>query len=110
MPAIISKSTCAIEYPLSNGKSVLLKGYGFVDEIDNNLWKQALKEYPCLHELVDNGDIIVSNVANNKKHSDEALHDAMNDVKNKQIKDIADNADTNNVEIIEGKKNKWKIF
>lgn len=30
MASVISKSICAVSYPLSNGKIVTLKGYGFI--------------------------------------------------------------------------------
>ena len=101
MATLICKSTCAIMYPLSNGNNIVLKGYGFIDNIDDDLWDMALKEYPVIKNMLDEGLIVATN--SNKIHDDNILADIMNNEKKKQTKHIKNNQETNNVNIVEGK-------
>lgn len=111
MPTLVYKGTCAVSYILSNKETITLRGYGFIDNVNDKLWELAIKEYPILHKQMEEGYITISNTKT--KHSDEALSDAMGISKKKQEEAIDNNQKTNNVDIVEGreletsKKKKW---
>ena len=77
---VILKTIGGLDTPLSNGKTLTLKGCSVINDIDNDLWKIA-KENDTIKDMLEKGFIVESTKSEN------ALTDMVDDIKTKQTKD-----------------------
>ena len=45
MPILVLKTQGGISYPLDNGKSLTLRGYGLINKVDSLVWKECKEKH-----------------------------------------------------------------
>lgn len=90
MPILVLKTQGGISYPLSNGKSLNLRGFGLINNVDSALWNECKNTYKqAIEQLTSDGFLIVSDSENNVTKN--ATADTMQQALDKQNKDIENN-------------------
>lgn len=91
MPILVLKTQGGIKYPLDNGKSLELRGFGLINKVDSAIWKECREKYKdTIEQMIGDGFLIVSD--NENSATKNATADTMQKVLDKQNKDIENNA------------------
>ena len=90
MPILVLKTQGGISYPLDNGKSLTLRGYGLINKVDSSVWKECKNKHKdTIQQMIEDGFLIVSD--NENSATKNATDDTMQQVLDKQNKDIENN-------------------
>lgn len=90
MPILVLKTQGGITYPLSNGKSLQLRGFGLINKVSAEEWKECKEKHKgAIEQLTSEGFLIVSDVENSATKN--ATNDLKQKVLDKQTKDIESN-------------------
>ena len=93
---ILIKNISGVDYPLSNGKILSLKGGCFMNEVEKAEFDLLKKEYPSFNKAVDEGFIVVSE-AKSKVKENVAVDDTLQNTLNKQEAEQGNNKKANGV-------------
>lgn len=93
---ILIKNINGVDYPLSNGKTLSLKGGCFMNEVEKAEFDLLKKEYPSFNKAVDEGFIVVSE-AKSKVKENVAVDDTLQNTLNKQEAEQGNNKKANGV-------------
>lgn len=90
MPILVLKTQGGIKYPLDNGKSLELRGFGLINKVDSAIWKECKEKYKAtIEQMIGDGFLIVSD--NENSATKNATTDTMQQALDKQNKDIENN-------------------
>ena len=90
MPILVLKTQGGISYPLDNGKSLTLRGYGLINKVDSLVWKECKEKHKdTIQQMIGDGFLIVSD--NENSATKNATADTMQQALDKQNKDIENN-------------------
>lgn len=90
MPILVLKTQGGISYPLSNGKSLNLRGFGLINNVDSALWKECKEKHKAtIEQMIGDGFLIVSD--NENSATKNATADTMQQALDRQNKDIENN-------------------
>lgn len=101
---IILKSLAGVDYPLrsENGavvKTISLKGGCYLNNVNNDDYKELVKQYPSFLQMIEEDFAVVSETPENtQKNVDDTLQASLD----KQSKDIENNQKINKVKITKG--------
>lgn len=101
---VVLKSVSGVDYHLYNEnkqviKTISLKGGCFMNNVDDDDYKELVKQYPSFNQAIEDGFIIISK--NKNVNTQKVVDDTLQEVKNKQDK-AKKNALNKGVEIVEG--------
>lgn len=101
---VVLKSVSGVDYHLYNEnkqviKTISLKGGCFMNNVDDDDYKELVKQYPSFNQAIEDGFIIISK--NKNINTQKVVDDTLQEVKNKQDK-AKKNALNKGVEIVEG--------
>ncbi|EFS7927395.1 hypothetical protein HW053_001477 [Campylobacter jejuni] len=101
---VVLKSVSGVDYHLYNEnkqviKTISLKGGCFMNDVDDDDYKELVKQYPSFNQVIEDGFIIISKSKN--VNTQKVVDDTLQEVKNKQDK-AKKNALNKGVEIKEG--------
>ncbi|ALW15615.1 hypothetical protein [Campylobacter jejuni] len=101
---VVLKSVSGVDYKLYNEnkqviKTISLKGGCFMNNVDDDDYKELVKQYPSFNQAIEDGFIIISK--NKNVNTQKVVDDTLQEVKNKQDK-AKKNALNKGVEIVEG--------
>lgn len=90
MPILVLKTQGGISYPLDNGKSLTLRGYGLINKVNSLVWKECKNKHKdTIQQMIEDGFLIVSD--NENSATKNATDDTMQQALDKQNKDIENN-------------------
>lgn len=90
MPILVLKTQGGISYPLDNGKSLTLRGYGLINKVDSSVWKECKEKHKdTIQQMIEDGFLIVSD--NENSATKNATDDTMQQALDKQNKAIENN-------------------
>lgn len=101
---VVLKSVSGVDYHLYNEnkqviKTISLKGGCFMNDVDDDDYKELVKQYPSFNQAIEDGFIIISK--NKNVNTQKVVDDTLQEVKNKQDK-AKKNSLNKGVEIVEG--------
>ncbi|MBX1020861.1 hypothetical protein I9086_00260 [Campylobacter jejuni] len=101
---VVLKSVSGVDYKLYNEnkqviKTISLKGGCSMNNVDDDDYKELVKQYPSFNQAIEDGFIIISK--NKNVNTQKVVDDTLQEVKNKQDK-AKKNALNKGVEIVEG--------
>ena len=59
MPILVLKTQGGISYPLDNGKSLTLRGYGLINKVDSSVWKECKEKHKNIVAKDDDMNMII---------------------------------------------------